>query len=84
MTVNDMELLILSWTQVEAMLLLGSDPDFEEAQADLLDKLSTGYDVKDLQIVARTYDEYTVSYVKGKETLLITFPSEEVDSIYDL
>lgn len=79
---NDYEILLLSWAQLKALALMG-EPD-ESAIRELEKKLSNEYEITDISLVGRTYNEYAVAFSKDGDNQLVRFESEEVESIYDL
>jgi hypothetical protein len=80
---QDYEILLLSWTQLTALKLMG-ETDETGALRVLEDKLSNEYKITDISLVGRTYNEYTVGFSKDGENQLVRFDAEEVESIYDL
>ncbi|WP_132944144.1 hypothetical protein [Tumebacillus sp. BK434] len=82
--VNDIDLLLLSWAQMEAIELIVADEEAAEAKTDLVALLMTDYGVTDIRLVERTYEYYEVGYRQGGEEHTTRFETVEVESIYDL
>ncbi|WP_018131486.1 hypothetical protein [Effusibacillus pohliae] len=81
---EDHELLLLSWTQLIAIqLIMGEDAQSSSLRL-LEEKLRNEYNVTEIQLVGRTYDEYAVAFRKDGENQMIRFDVDEVESIYDL
>lgn len=80
----DVELLLLSWTQMIAVEMIVADEEALAAKADLAAMLMTDFDVTDLKLVQRTYDAYEISYRQRGEEKTIRFDTDEVETIYDL
>jgi hypothetical protein len=81
---EDFELLLLSWTQLTAVqMVLGDNHDTESLRL-IEDKLEDEHGVTDIQLVGRTYDEYTIAFSNKGENQLIRFDADEVESIYDI
>ncbi|ARU60410.1 hypothetical protein CBW65_04510 [Tumebacillus avium] len=82
--INDIDLLLLSWAQMEAIELIVADEEAAEAKTDLVALLMTDYGVTDIRLIERTYEYYEVGYRQGGEELTMRFETVEVESIYDL
>lgn len=80
----DIELLLLSWTQMVAVELIVADEEALAAKADLAAMLMTDFDVTDLRLLQCTYDFYEVGYREHGEEKTIQFEKDEIESIYDL
>jgi hypothetical protein len=80
----DVELLLLSWTQMAAVEMIVADEEALAAKADLASMLMTDFGVTDLKVKERTYEFYEVSYREKDEEKVIQFETKEVESIYDL
>ncbi|MHB1630304.1 MAG: hypothetical protein ACYCVB_18360 [Bacilli bacterium] len=78
----DAELFILSFAQLAVALLLSPDnPVYLDALGQIELRLRQSFDVTELQMVARSTEEYTVSYKLGSELALLTFPAGEVETL---
>jgi hypothetical protein len=80
----DVELLLLSWTQMVAVELIVEDEEALAAKAELASMLMSDFGVTDLKLKERTYEFYEVSYREKDEEKSIQFETREVESIYDL
>ncbi|MGZ4107497.1 MAG: hypothetical protein ACXVP5_03765 [Tumebacillaceae bacterium] len=80
----DVELLLLSWTQMVAVELIVEDEEALAAKAELASMLMSDFGVTDLKLKERTYEFYEVSYREKDEEKTIQFETREVESIYDL
>ena len=76
----DAEVLILCWAQLQHALLLTSEPStYLAAQQDTVQRLKQDYNIQKLQLLARTLDEYTISFTKDEVQQLVSFPADEID-----
>jgi len=82
--INDVELLLLSWTQMMAVEMIMADEEALAAKADLAAILITNYGITDLNVKQRTYEYYDVAYRENGTEKVIRFATDEVESIYDL
>lgn len=80
----DVELLLLSWTQMVAVEMIVEDEEAMSAKSELASMLMTDFGVTDLKVKERTYETYEVSYRERGEEKVIYFDTNEVESIYDL
>jgi hypothetical protein len=80
----DVELLLLSWTQMVAVEMIVEDEEAMSAKSELASMLMTDFGVTDLKVKERTYETYEVSYRERDEEKVIYFETKEVESIYDL
>jgi hypothetical protein len=80
----DIELLLLSWTQMAAIEMIVADEEAMAAKTDLSAILMTDFGVTDIALIERTYEHYKVSYRQNGEEKTVQFDTEEVESIYDL
>lgn len=77
---EDAEILLLCWAQLHAALLLSPDDKaYADAQKDIVTRLETEWKIGQPGLVARTVEEYTVSFIKDGATELIRFPAEEIE-----
>ena len=79
---EDDKILLLSWTQLAAVLML--DPENEEyamAQQEVTSKLEEEYRISELQLLARSFDGYTISYQEKGEGKITTFSLEEAEEL---
>lgn len=81
---HDVDLLLLSWTQMAAIEVIVADEEAMEAKTDLTALLMTDYGVTDIALVERTYEHYEVSYVQGGEVKVVRFETSEVESIFEM
>lgn len=81
---EDLELLLLSWTQLTAVQLVMGDEHGTESLRLIENKLADEHKVTEISLVGRTYDEYAIAYQKNGENLMIRFDSDDVESIYDI
>lgn len=81
---NDYEILLLSWAQMTALEFIDTHEEYASNRRQIEEKLLTEFDVKEIQLVGRTYDEYAVAFQHQGENKMIRFSAEEVESIYDL
>jgi hypothetical protein len=80
----DLDLLLLSWTQMVAIEMIAPDEEAQAAKTDLAAKLSTDFGVTDLLLKERTYTHYVVSFREKNRERTMEFENEEVESIYNL
>lgn len=81
---EDLELLLLSWTQLTAVqLVMGEEHDTESLRL-IESKLAAEFKVTDVQLVGRTYEEYAIAYQQKGDNHIIRFDADEVESIYDI
>jgi hypothetical protein len=80
----DVDLLLLSWTQMMAVEMIMPDEEAAAAKADLAAILSTQFGITDIRIKERTVEVYEISYRERDKEKAIVFDTEEVESIYDL
>ncbi len=79
---KDDHILLLSWTQLAAVLML--DPENEEyatAQQEITMKLDEEYRIIGLQLLARSFDGYTIAYEEKGEGKITTFSLEEAEEL---
>lgn len=82
---NDIEILLLSWTQLVAMEWINpQEEEFIEGRRQLEEQLARDYQIRHLQVVGRTYEEYAVAYEQEGVNKMIRFSADEVESIYNL
>jgi len=77
---SDHEVFLLSFAQLAFALAI--DPthqEYQRAQNTVLLRLATELDITQPQLLARSHDTYTVSYVQAGEARLIEFPFEEIE-----
>ncbi len=76
----DAELFILSFAQLTVALLLSPDNSaYLEALRQIERQLRESFGVTELQMVARSTEDYTVAFKLREEQALLTFPAEEVE-----
>lgn len=80
----DLDLLLLSWTQMVAIEMIAPDEESQAAKTDLAAKLQTDFGVTDLLLKERTYTHYVVSYREKNKEKTMEFENDEVESIYNL
>ncbi|KEO84078.1 hypothetical protein [Tumebacillus flagellatus] len=80
----DLDLLLLSWTQMVAIEMIAPDEESQAAKTDLAAKLQTDFGVTDLLLKERTYTHYVVSFREKNREREMEFENEEVESIYNL
>ena len=79
---GDEELLLLGWTQLAAVLML--DPENDEyamAQQEILSKLEEQFRIEQIQLLARSFDGYTIAYNESGEGKITTFTLDEVEEL---
>jgi hypothetical protein len=81
---QDVELLLLSWTQMMAIELIAPDEDSQAAKADLAATLQSRFCITDIVLKERTISHYVVSYREHNKEKTIRFENDDVESIYDL
>lgn len=76
----DIEVFLVSWAQVKnALLFAPQDSRYVQAIADLEKRLEEEFSVTNLQLVARSYDTYTVAYKANDKPSLLTIDADEVE-----
>ena len=75
----DAELLLLSWSQLQNALLYADDAGYRAAMAELAARLERDCGIRDLQLLARSLDAYTVSFTLAGEQRLHTFAADVVE-----
>jgi hypothetical protein len=83
-TVSDVDLLLLSWTQMVAVEMIAPDEEASAAKSDIAALLLTNYDITDLVMKQRTYEHYVIAYRENGTEKTMQIPIDEVESIYDL
>ena len=79
---QDDELMLLSWTQLTAILMLDADNDeYAAAQQEVASQLLERYQIEQMHMLSRSFDGYTISYLKSGEDKITTFPLEEVEEL---
>jgi hypothetical protein len=80
----DVDLLLLSWTQMMAVEMIMPDEEAAAAKADLAAILDAQFGITDIRLKERTFEAYEVTYRERDKEKSITFDIDEVESIYDL
>lgn len=83
-TISDLELLLLSWTQMVAVEMIVADEESQAAKSELASQLLDQFGVTDIRLIQRDLQHYSVAYTQNGETKSIRFETDEVESIYDL
>lgn len=79
---SDSEILLLSWTQLEAILALDPDQDeYASARAEITASLEEQFAITNPQLQSRSVADYTVSYEEHGEQKIIRFLLEEVEEL---
>ncbi len=80
MMTQDVEVFLVSWAQVKnALFFAPHDTRYIQALADLEKRLKEEFSVTELQLVARSYDTYTVAYLANDKPGLLTIDADEVE-----
>lgn len=77
---SDVEVFLISWAQVKnALFLAPNDERYIKALKDLEKRLEQDFSIDHMQLVARSYDTYTVSYHERGEAHLLTIDADEIE-----
>ncbi len=76
----DVEVFLVSWAQVKnALFFAPQDSRYIQALADVEKRLKEEFSVTELQLIARSYDTYTVAYHANDKPGLLTIDADEVE-----
>ena len=79
----DDEILLLSWTQLAAVLMLDPEnDDYAIAQQEIAYKLEDQFHIEQIQLLSCSFDGYTITYVQDRESKITTFTLDEVEELF--
>lgn len=77
---TDADVFLLSFAQLTyALTIAPQHPDFLSAYKDVLARLTDEFAITKPQLLARTYDTYTVSYMHQEKQELVYYPASEIE-----